>query len=485
MGLVVPLLAGCIGGPTPETPPPAVVAVPPDDLEAGTFYAFDHGGGDVVFSVAQDGSAGIVLYDGEDRRVGRIELGAEQASGRFVVEGLDAGELVVDLTAINGTLDIRSGGQQVGSFLELPRHIERHILVQRAPSMPYPVPIGLLASDLDETVEVGLLRSPSTLRVSAVAAYSQLEVTVEGRGGLVYHADAGDDPVPVPGLFSGNVPGTMYDENVRDGALTVYVTATSFEGLLLLEAESFSRARPVAGGLVPTDDVPQFTYGELPEGPVAFEVQREARSLYFWLEPVSAPSEECEEAANQQQARCRGEAVVALFDPDDHRVATFTVDANDTLEYRLPEEPQGEWVAVALAGSALMGSDRIPSDFELHDLEVVETTVPADGASDEEGTYSEQREGVQADGVPIHVVSTIDYGVTSADNLGFLPGGCDAPSLRLLLGNETVGAWGFRDFQEAGLDPDHLLADGGLAVVHGDYGPGCQRLVLTFTAYER
>ncbi|MHB1262703.1 MAG: hypothetical protein ACYC2H_13430, partial [Thermoplasmatota archaeon] len=409
---VVPLLAGCSDDPAPA-PPLVSSEITADRLENGTYYAFAHGGGDLDFSVAGNGSAEGVLYGADDQRIGHIGVGAEQARGRFVLEGLDEGELVLHVLAINGTLDLRSGGSPVMAYRTLPLHVERHLLVERDASTPLFPTLPGVGSSVDETIDLDLLRAPTDVVAVARANYESVDVRASGRSGLVYDGQGGQG-VPVQfGTFLDEIPGEFHDENVRDGRLTVRVQATDFSGIVLLEARSYSRARIAEGEAFLSTDVPRFTYGDLPDQPVEFEVRDGTALLYLWQEaPPTAEeaSEECQDTANAQQERCAlgVPAHVALFSPDDARVATLTVPANGTLA--VPVAEPGTWVAVLLDGAATLGADRVPSDFELRLLDVVETVVPGDAAGQNDGRYGEDRRPLEAAGVPFRIEPVTIYG---------------------------------------------------------------------------
>ncbi|HJQ93590.1 MAG TPA: hypothetical protein VJ874_04815, partial [Candidatus Thermoplasmatota archaeon] len=329
----MPLLAGC-SGPSPDTPGPLPLGVGGSELENGTFYAFAHRGGDLEFAAADNGSADVVLYGADDQRIGHIGVGAEQARGRFVLDGVGPGDLVLHALSVNGTLEVQSRGAAVTEFRALPVHVERHLLVQRDASLLGIPPVDQ-GSPVDEVVEVGLLRAPSSVAVLAKATFDSLEVSVTGRSGLVHEVRASSGPFVGPGMPFTTLQGESRPENIRDGELTVRVRASGFDGFLVLEARSFSRAEPAAPELRPTTDVPRFTYGELPDQPVGFEVRAGTTFLYLWQEggPGCGEAEETGTGnqGNQAEACGEGPAHVALFGPRDERVATVAVPANGTL----------------------------------------------------------------------------------------------------------------------------------------------------------
>jgi hypothetical protein len=496
--LLLPLLAGCSGR-APGAAPPSVHAAGAADLEPGTFYGFPHGGGELAFAVPANGSAEVVLYGADDQRIGHVGLGAAQASGRFVLDGLRAGELVIDVLSLNGTLDVRSGGEPVLAFRPLPVHVERHVLVSRPPQTPVaPVPF-VAERPLREDVEVPLLRAPTDLRVVAHdAAFQDLFVTVRGREGTVHRVAYGSATPLLPG-YQGVLQGDTFPENVRDGGLTAGLESSSFEGTLILEADSFSRAKADDGGARPTRDVPRFTYGPLPEQqPVSFEVREGARQVYLWVErgggrtstvsstftstssPSSGPGSPPPSAGDDADSR----PAVALFGPQDQRIATVLVPRNETIAVPVPEA--GKWVAVLLRGEATLGADAVPADFELHPLETAEARTPSGPAGGNDGSYGERRVPLEARGVPFHLAVEREY--PGGSFVGFFDvglTGCGSSGIAALRDGETIGAWGYEGWLEPEWDPDLYLGDGLLEVVHSDYGGTCDHLVLVVTGYTR
>lgn len=487
---LLPLLAGCFGGPASPPAPPSALATPAADLQPG-FYAFQHGGGDLVFSVPANGSAEVVLYGADDLRVGHIGLGAEQASGRFVLDGLDAGELVVDLLSVNGTLDVRSGGEAVPAFRPMPSHVERHVLVSRPSQTSLPLPLG---DPLDETLNVSLLRAPTELRVIGNdATFQDLSILVTGRGGVVYEVELGPNTPVGFTQFSIVLPGESYPENVRDGELRVEMHSSAFDGTLVLEASSFSRATVDDGGAHATLDVPRFTYGALPDAPVSFEVREGATQVYLWVEDSSSEtstassrgsSSACS-ARSSTAAACKDERpAVALFGPHDERVATVLVPVKGTVAVPVPEA--GKWVAVLLRGDATLGADAVPGDFELRPLDTVDASTPSGAAGGSDGSYGESREPLAVQGVPFHVAYVREYagsGIPAVPELGL---GCGEGTLAILRDGETIAAWGYADDSDGDdWTPDLYLGAGSLEAVHADYGDTCDRLVAVTTGYER
>lgn len=496
---LLPLLAGCSGRlPAPAAPP--ALATPAADLQAGRFYAFQHGGGDLVFAMPSNGSAEVVLYGADDQRVGHIGLGASRASGRFVLDGIAAGELVLDVLSVNGTLDVRSGGEPVRAFRALPLHVERHVLVSRPSSFPVPATVPLAGDGLAETLNVTLLRAPAALRiVEHAAAFQDLQVRVTGREGTVHEVDVGGSPAtpPVSPFFADPesvLPGETYPENIRDGELTVDLRSSSFEGTLVLEADSFSRAAADAGAAHPTRDVPRFTYGLLPDHPVAFEVREGSRQVYLWVEASgssssssSSPSSSSATACNARSApdACKDESLpaVALFGPHDERVATVVIPAGQTVA--VPVHEAGKWVAALLRGQATLGADAVPGDFELHPLDTKEATTPDAPAGGNDGSYGEATVPLRTEGVPFHMEATVQYPTDGGPIGNFGLGDCDSSTVAARRDGETIAAWGYAGFAQPTWDPDLYLGNGTLEALHSDYGGACGRLVIVVTGYTR
>lgn len=490
-GLALPLLAGCTDPPAPAEPLARSWETGAEGLENGTFYAFPHAGGDLAVAVRGNGSAEVVLYGADDVRLGHVGVGAERARGRFVLEGVEAGELVLHALAINGTLDLRSGGAPVPWFRALTAHYERHVLVSRDASlggMPVPLPGG--GDSVSEDVEVRLLRAPTDVLLYVHASFESLDVRVQGRSGPVLEVSTGSS-VPFAGVYSGPMRGEAYPENVRDGELVAHVEASAFEGDVVLEAASYSRARPAEAAATWTGEVPRFTYGDLPDHPVAFDVHRDAVRLYLWQERGEvADGAACEAEGGDADACGPEDAHVALFGPDDRRVATVAVPPDRVVA--LPVHEPGSWVAVLLGGEATLGADRVPGDFELHPLDVGQQTFPGGAAGSDDGSYEEERSAVRLDGVPYRVHAVELSGTGTGPVLDARPlvlGTCTSGALALLHGGETIGAWGYDSLGSVRApeqqDPSLLLGDGPLEVAYGDHGPGCDRPGVAFDTYRR
>lgn len=486
---LLPLLAGCNAPSWKGLGDPPTTNVAADRLENGTFYAFRHRGGDLAVAVANNGSADVVLFSAQDERLGHIGVGAGQARGRFVLEGVEAGELVLQAISIQGTLDLRSGGSTVQAFRALPMHLERHLLVQRGSALPITGLPGAGGSSFDETIDLELRRTPVEIIAIARASYESLDIVVEGDSGIVYQGAAGPEP-----LFTGynaELPGDDIPQNMQGRFLSAHVQATGFEGVIVLEVRGYSRAAPVDGHAYPTDDVPRFTYGVLPDQPVAFEVRADTNVVYLWQEGLDDRSD-CEQAATADGQECRaGDAHVALFGPDDERIATVAVPANRTLA--IPVRAPGAWVAVLLDGAVTLGADRVPSNFELHPLAASETTLPAQAAGGD-NQYGQDRRDLDVPGVPFRIVPT----VIAATAAGILPtspsfgliGACTYSAVSILLDNETIAAWGYEIARSPAMEtmpipPTMMLGDGQLEIAYSDFGRSCDRNGVVVHSYQR
>lgn len=494
---------GTSGAPLPPPPQPAVVG--PAELESGHYYAFRHSGGDLALAMAEDGTADLVLFGADDGRIGRIALAGRAgdadggdgggAGGRFVLDGIPAGELVVQAVDVEGRLDLRSDGVRVGAFERLPSHVERHVLLQQplGPLGAWGLP-PLEAQPADEHVGVELRRAPSALRALLVGSVQGLTVELRSRAGPVLEAQEPGSPFGFGFASPGGMyelPAEVHEQNVRDGRLEGLVSADHFEGVLLLEAESFSRARPPASGGVPTTDGVRFTYGVLPDQPVSFRVRSGADRLFLFHE-LTEGEEACLDEAEDAEGReaCEpAEALVQLFGPRDERVATVRVPWNRTMA--VPVHASGAWVAVLLAGQASLGADRAPSDFELHPLDVRAVTGPAQAASGEDGQYGQATASIDPAGVAFRVTAAVESAGDVFEPGSFLGAAqCGPSTVAALQDAETIGAWSDdRTFGAAWNGDDgeaSLLLDGGkLTLVHDDFGPSCPRTVVLVEGYVR
>lgn len=483
--LIVALLAGCAGPATPLGQAPEGLA--PDEITAGAYYAFHHAGGALAFRLDGEGDAAFDVYDGADQRLGSVGFSSGAlGSGEHTIVGVAAGDLVLSVHTLNGTLRVQSGGAAVTAFHPLTATVERHALVVRAPRLdPLAGLVGVSFLPLaqpdpaDETVAVALQRAPVDLRVLATGPAENLSVEVRSERGPVLQTNdprfaSGQGLSAEPLRTLTPLPADVSLQNLVDGHLTAHVAADDLAGVVLLESRTYSRARlpdPPAHGPAP-GDVP-FTYGTLPDGPVAFDVHRGTRALYAW----------------QGNATPAGDvAYLALFDAADDRLATVAVPARGTA--RIPVLSSGAFVAVALQGTVVLGADEAPADFELHPLQTQERTAPTRRAGSS-GTYNESQETVD---VP-HAFALRVGSLAAPDDGTGVPrplGACDTQlRLRVDQGGESLMAATGPDGAEA---PDATpfvhgsaaLGTGPLVVTHDGFGDdGCSRLAVTVVGYVR
>jgi len=493
--VIVPLLAGC-AGPAAGPSAPAPGAVTAAGLEAGGYYAFVHAGGELALAMRGNGSADLVLYGADGARVSHVGLDAGQASGRFVLDGLPPQELVVEAKAVNGTLDIRSRGHAVDTFTPLPTHVERHVLLEARQDAVGLVGLPGTLPPAHASLDVALLRAPAELRLLGRGSFDDVQVEVTGKGGPVLQARlSGGIVAPAFASFFAEMPADFLPENVRDGALNATVTAQGFQGVLVLEAESFSLARPAGGAAAPAQGPAPFSFGKLPDKPVGFSVRSGTRHLYLWHEAgpgEASAARACGQAGNVSARKPCAEgpaAHVALFGPDDRRVATVDVPANGTVVIPVGAVASvGTWVAVVLDGEADLGADRAPGDLELHPLAVTHVRAPAAAAGGSDGSYGAAEEPVAPAGTPF-AMDVVEVGSGPFDTPPPPMGtSCPPSALALRQGGETIGAWGFglsSPQPSDGSDAARLLAAGPLTAWHDDFGPGCARLGLDVSSYQR
>ncbi len=426
--------AGCLGGDEPAAPTAVPVGtVPAGNLTAGSTYAFSHAGGDVTVALDGAGHARIELYGPDDARLGGLEL-VENATRSATWLEVAAGEPVLRVVDLNGTLRVTSDGGVVAGFWSLSAHLERHILAEN--------PAGLYAlgglfgqSPADARVNVTLLRAPLTLRLLASHSYNGLTVQVHGAKGLVLAAEgAGGEAMPLPGFpfppSLEEVAATFYPENLVDGRLNVTLTAEGLEGAVILESWSYSRALPLAPPVAALPLAsPAFLYGPLPDRPVMFQVHPQAKALLLQLEGNLSDGRDA--PARNASAEVPAGSVM-LFDAADRPLGVIAVPAGAVVS--LPVTGGGAFVAVARSGTILLGADRAPADFELHPLETWEDWQPPQpaGTGDE---YTQATWEVPVQGVLYGVASDETYGTLPTVGLFGCPGG---ESLALLQGNETI-----------------------------------------------
>ncbi|MCA1810692.1 MAG: hypothetical protein LC623_01620, partial [Halobacteriales archaeon] len=320
--VALPLLAGCMspGDAVPDAEPivEAGLTVPPTSLVAGTFYAFRHAGGSLGLGVLPGGRAQVELFNGQDQRLGQFSLSDALADGRLELRDMPAGDYVIRMLAVNGTLLIASGGA-APALRPLAAHVERHVLAQTDEEAIPPVPsLGVPGSaPVEERVDLQLLRSPTSLHVLVSGDYASLDVELRSTLGPVLAVHA---PGSFPFSFSSggglfDLGGEFHGENVRDGHLTGLVRTTDLHGAVVLEAASFSRAEPVAPPTAPADAPPRFTYGVLPDSPVRFQTGPRATTLL--LHGNAFPE--------------GNRTWVTLFDDHGHRIGTLAVRSGGTV----------------------------------------------------------------------------------------------------------------------------------------------------------
>lgn len=488
--LLIPLLAGCTAddGAPASAPSPGVPAAL---LDAGRFYAFHHRGGALVFTLDGEGDAAFDLYDGADTRLGSVGFSsAPPRAGLHRIEGVAAGDVVIRLQTLNGTLRITSGGAGVGSFQPLAESVERVLLAAkpaRAPLVPFglgfaPVPTQ---QPVDETVDVAFHRAPAELRLLATGPWENLTVDVRSDRGTVLRSEGqlpsggGIALGPVNALAPLAAQATP--QNLRDGRLTATVRATDLAGPVVLESRTYSRAA-LPGRSAPGPDPASlpFSYGALPGGPAAFAVHGAASRLVLWQEGAAGNA---------------SDAAVALFGPHDERLGTLLVPPNGSVE--APTVGPGDYVAVLLSGHATLGADRAPADFQLRPLDVRETLAPAaragEGSSDEYAVAAEPLDATHAFALrPGSLAASGGDMVGSAGSPFGSFGACDAGRfLAVAQGGEALMA-SLEPLDNAAPDAapfaDGTLAlgDGPLTITHDGFGDdGCPRPAVTVLSYER
>ena len=485
--LLIPLLAGCTADDGPPASAPAL-GVPAAQLDAGRFYSFRHRGGALVFTLDSEGDAAFDLYDGADTRLGSVGFSsAPPRAGLHRIEGVAAGDVVIRLQTLNGTLRITSGGAGVGSFQPLAESVERVVLVAR-PARGDPVPIGLGLAPLptqdpvDDTVDVAFQRAPAELRVLATGPWQNLTVEVRSGRGPVLRSEAGGSsggialgPVNVLAPLLGQA--TL--QNLRDGRLMATVRADDLAGAVVLESRTYSRAAlPGRSAAGPDPASLPFSYGALPDGPSAFAVHADAARLVLWQEGAAGNATE---------------ATVALFGPRDERLGTLLVPANGSVA--MATVGPGDYVAVLLSGRATLGADRAPADFQLRPLDVRQTLAPATraGGSDEYAVATEPVDATNAFALRPGTLAASggDTFGSSGSPLGPF-GGCDAGRFLVVAqdGETLVASLESLDGTAPDASPfaDGTLAlgDGQLTVTHDGFGDdGCPRPAVTVLSYER
>ncbi len=507
--LMAGAFAGCLEG-GDQVPDQILGTVAPADLEAG-YYQFTHRGGDLILAVPSDNYARFDLFNAEDRRLGRVELGdggfADQLSidgapGEYVLniielhvvrhgpeskapegEAEEAEPEHTDLEELQPELRIESGGRAVTSFTPLGMHVERHIIVDRdfqpAPlGMPDPGFFGG-GQALSETLELTLARTPTDIRILATGSAQDLEIKGRGTGGIVFEV--------LESFTNGqqwlmDLGRTLYPENIVDQALEITLEATRQEGPVILEAHSYSRFVPTqtaAGKIIESDepgDGVVFTYGELSSKPVRIELSNDATKLQAWLPPMD---HDCEgESCDPQLAE---PGWLAIYGPSDAKVGSFMVEPGTRIE--VPITQGGGYIVRSLVGPVTIGTDAVPRDFEMHPVEtrVTDVGTNAPGSND---AYGRVEGDINVTGVPYMVRPTMKS--PDGDFEDFLTFGNCAEQGSVILGaaGETLGFAGDRlpnTFGRANLD----LPAEGLTFTQDGFSGNCGQVALAVHSYIR
>ena len=256
-------------------------------------------------------------------------------------------------------------------------------------------------------------------------------------------------------MFTGHglrpVEADFFPANVRDGRLELDIDARHQDGVLILEAWSYSRARTApAPSTGPVELV--FDHGVTEGRPVRVEVAPRANVLGLHNEDAER------------------NATVALFGPGDVRIGVYRLAPNETVHVPVTAGPH---VVAPLAGDVRVLVDAVPQDFEVHPLETRQVTYPRTVAGSG-GRYEQRMDDVDVEGI---VFGVAEASVRASEGLA-----ChDGASTRLLAGNETIGVW------EAGsasapLDVAPFLQDELRVVVDG-LGPDCAGPAVRLMAY--
>jgi hypothetical protein len=258
-----------------------------------------------------------------------------------------------------------------------------------------------------------------------------------------------------------DVGGTFQAENVKDGHLTGTLDADAFEGTVILESRSYSRAEPVAsststgsaGPFAPPEGKPAFSYGALPSVPVRFQTGPRATQLLLQGNAF--------EGGNRTW--------VTLFDDHGGRIGTWSVATKSTVA--IPVAPSATYIAARLRGNATLGADAAPADFDLHPMQVRSQVVPGPPAGNGRD-YGMATEAI--DGAGVYGIEAIEE-VPSPSPATVAQGQCPTGLLvRVAQRNETLGAWGDERGPVAFSDAALRLHDGPLEVVYDGVGAnGC------------
>ena len=479
--VLVPTLAGCVGRTPPETAPtpePGPYFVAPSEAEAGRFYALAHGGGLLSFRPHAGASAQVELFDAQDRRVAEYGIGGGQAGPDIQVE-LPPGSYVLRMPTLNGTIAITSAGTEL-PLIPLEGHVERIVLAQDTkgvlPAVPF-VPLEGAHLKLD----LNLTRTPTGLRLLADGEFGWLELALSGPAGEVFRAESGPATSFAEfGDYLREVEGKFLASRARTERLQGTLDVEDLQGVLVLEAYSYSRAVPMGqdrqgqrSGRAP------FEYGLLPSVPVAFDVASGASQLYLTALPDASLVGPKGFGGKDKVA-----AWVAVFGPDDVKLASVPVYLGTYTTVQVSQP--GTYVAALLQGNATLGADVAPGKLGLRPLRVDIHELPQQAAGTS-GNYGQESEdpgsegslqGVTFDVRPV----TIDEPLTSP-----IPSfACSMQeSLRIIQEGEVVAAYG-PQWPNASLPTGALLGNGPLTLWHDGFGgSGCMRNGVAVHTYLR
>lgn len=472
MVLAAPWLAGCS-----DADPPGPQGLPASALEAGRYYAFQHNGGALAFTLDGQGETSFELYGSDDQRIGGAGLASSAAQqGLHRISGVAPGSIVLRVLTLTGTLQVESGGTAVSAFLPLLTSTQRIPLVALPPSNDPLATLGLgvlpvTGERFNQDVGLQLDRAPADLRVLASGPWSNLSVVIEGTvGRMVTASGSGSSP---PSLLGDArelraLPGAATPQNLRAGNASARIQADALEGAVVLEVETFSRASlPIPGKTGPTG---AFSYGALPLEPVAFTVHPRAKTLSLW-----------------QASGATSPAHVALFGPHDEPYGVLRVPPTGALAVAI--RGAGEYVAVRLDGNVSLGADRTPAAFDLRPLPVKEAILPQQvaGSNGRYALVSETPTPTTWFALdPAQAIPTAQ-GITG----GLQFAGCDGGRLlQVRQGNETLVS-----VLDETLAADRVQAfsqgtlarhAGDLTIIHDGFGDdGCTRQAVRLRSYER
>lgn len=432
-------LAGCLGGGGPaQAPMGTATDVATADLGPG-FYLFHHAGGALTLRLASGEAATLTLYDGDDHRVGRVDFVRDGFADRVQLEAAPAGDYVVWVDLVNGTLAIDSDGRAVPTVTALGWHVERHILAE-APLADDPlrglIPLTPRGDPIHRSTSSTFLRPPTALRLLAAGEAENLVVRVAGDRGLMLATTGAYYTTRAPDRVGLEPVEAAFEPSRAAAAFVAEVDASAFSGVLLLEAYSYSRLVRSQVAATVLETAPPFVYGELPDTPVAAQVPRDATHVTFWAPPCSA---DCADSFADDVA-----AQVSVFGPDDTAVGVYRLLPNQTLA--VPVARGGDYVFIA-RGGVVLGADAVPADFSLRVLEVGETMLLTSGIGAWDD-YEQEALGQDLPGVPFAVMPDRTPTQSSQildpfDPLTTLLGPpCSlAAATRLVADGETLGYW--------------------------------------------